>query len=84
MKAELDGTRLHTALRFSQEPAENTAATFACLQEANSLSRLVTRVRPRPIRCRYRTGPRVPDDGALWLQTERAPRRPVKGQRSQR
>lgn len=83
MKAELDGTRLHTALMFSQEPTENAAATFTSLQKANFLSRLVTRVRPHPIRFRYRTGPRVLDDGALWQQTEHAPRRrrPVKGQR---
>lgn len=83
MKAELDGTRLHTALMFSQEPKENAAATFTSLEKANFLSRLVTRVRPHLIRFRYRTGPRVLDDGALWRRTEHAPRRqrPVKGQR---
>lgn len=82
MKAELDGTRLHTALMFSQEPTENAAATFTSLQKAN-ISHFVTRVRLHPIRFRYRTGPRVLDDGALWQQTEHAPRRrrPVKGQR---
>lgn len=63
MKAELDGTRLNTALMLT------------------STSSRVTRVRPRPIRFRYQTGPRLLDDGALWRQTEHAPRRPVKGQR---
>lgn len=78
MKAELDGTTYCSDVLTGTYGERCSNVHISTKSE-----RLVTRVRPHPIRFRYRTGPRVLDDGALWQQTEHAPqrRRPVKGQR---